>query len=36
LRKSKLPCPPPPLRLPLPPWRQSHHARQWAPMSSGL
>ncbi|KAH8949910.1 hypothetical protein BDL97_10G056900 [Sphagnum fallax] len=36
LRESKPPCSPPPLRLPLPPWVQYHHARQWAPMSSGL
>ncbi len=36
LRESKPPCPPPPPRLPLPPWLQSRHARQWAPMSSGL
>jgi hypothetical protein len=36
LRESKPPCSPPPLRLPLPPWLQSCHARQWAPMSSGL
>jgi len=36
LRESKPPCPPPPPRIPLPPWLQSRHARQWAPMSSGL
>ncbi|CAN5954299.1 unnamed protein product [Sphagnum jensenii] len=36
LRESKPPCSPPPLRLPLPPWLQSRHAHQWAPMSSGL
>lgn len=36
LRGSKPPCSPPPLRLPLPPWLQSCHAHQWAPMSFGL
>ncbi|CAM6039566.1 unnamed protein product [Sphagnum compactum] len=36
LRESKPPCSPPPPRIPLPPWLQSRHARQWAPMSSGL
>ncbi|CAK9194382.1 unnamed protein product [Sphagnum troendelagicum] len=36
LRESKPPWSPPPLRLPLPPWLQSRHARQWAPMRSGL